>query len=44
MKIVDEIVQTVYHEREIPFKLSADEIRLMYKFLRDEFYLMRFGR
>lgn len=41
--IVDEILQAKFHQFKLPFELTQEEVRLLHKFIRDDFYRRRFG-
>ena len=43
MKIVDEIVCAKFDQRKLPFELSDHEMHTMLQFMRDDFYVRKFG-
>ena len=43
MKIIDEIMCARFDQRNLPFSLSDNEIKLMQQFMRDDFYVRKFG-
>ena len=43
MKIVDEIVCAKFDQRKLPFELNDHEMHTMLQFMRDDFYVRKFG-
>ena len=43
LNMADEIEVALFDERSLPFNISSNELNLLEQFIRDEFYLRRFG-
>ena len=43
LKVVDEIVCSQFDQRKLPFELSDRETHTMLQFMRDDFYVRKFG-
>jgi hypothetical protein len=41
--LVDEILCALFHEMDVPFKLSSEELKLIEDFLADSYYKYRYG-
>lgn len=43
LKVVDEIVCARFDQRKLPFNLTEHEMHTMMQFMRDDFYVRKFG-